>query len=83
MAEVKDYPPYLDHPKPRKEQSNADRIRAMSDRELAEFLAAHDVSQSCLRLEEKGYKPTATQISEITRNLFYAYLGWLRMPAGE
>ena len=35
MDEVKDYPPYLDYPKPRKVQTNADRIRAMSDEELA------------------------------------------------
>lgn len=83
MEDVKNYPPYLDHPKPRKEQSNADRIRAMNDRELAEFLAAHDVNQSCLRLEEKGYKPTATQIKEISSRLFYTYLGWLRMPAED
>ena len=35
MDEVKDYPPYLDYPKPRKVQTNADRIRAMSDQGLA------------------------------------------------
>lgn len=35
MENVKDYPPYLDCPKPRKIQTNADRIRAMSDEELA------------------------------------------------
>ena len=38
MAEVKNYPPYLDYPKPHKAHTNADRIRAMSDEELAEFL---------------------------------------------
>ena len=38
MNTVKDYPPYLDYPKPRKPQTNADRIRAMSDEELAEFI---------------------------------------------
>lgn len=35
MDEVKDYPPYLDYPKPYKAQTNADRIRDMSDEELA------------------------------------------------
>lgn len=35
---VKDYPPYLDYPKERKPITNADRIRAMPDEELAEFL---------------------------------------------
>lgn len=36
---VKDYPPYLDYPKPRKKQTNADKIRAMTDEELAALLA--------------------------------------------
>ena len=40
MGEVKNYPPYLDYPKPRKAQTNADRIRAMSDKELKEFLCS-------------------------------------------
>lgn len=35
---VKDYPPYLDYPKPRKTITNADRIRSMTDEELARFL---------------------------------------------
>lgn len=38
MDEVKDYPPYLDYPKPHKPTTNADRIRAMSDEELEDFL---------------------------------------------
>ena len=38
MDEVKNYPPYLDYPKPKKVQTNADRIRSMSDEELAEFI---------------------------------------------
>lgn len=33
---IKDYPPYLDYPKPRKSITNADRIRAMSDEEPAD-----------------------------------------------
>ena len=35
---VKDYPPYLDYPKPRKPRTNADRIRSMTDEELADKL---------------------------------------------
>lgn len=35
MSEVKNYPPYLDYPKPYKPLTNADRVRAMSDEELA------------------------------------------------
>jgi hypothetical protein len=34
--QVKDYPPYLDYPKPRKKQTNADKIRSMTDEELAQ-----------------------------------------------
>ena len=34
MDDVKDYPPYLDYPKPRKPMTNADRIRSMTDDEL-------------------------------------------------
>ena len=39
---VKAYPPYLDYPKPRKTTTNADRIRAMSDEELAEWMFEFD-----------------------------------------
>ena len=35
MDEVKKYPPYLDYPKPYKPLTNADRVRDMSDEELA------------------------------------------------
>ena len=35
MDEVKNYPPYLDYPKPYKSLTNADRVRAMNDEELA------------------------------------------------
>ena len=38
MSEAKNYPPYLDYPKPCKVQTNADRIRSMADEELAAFL---------------------------------------------
>lgn len=45
MDEVKDYPLYLDYPKPRKVQTNADRIRSMSDEKLAKHLA--DIGWDC------------------------------------
>ena len=38
MDVVKDYSSYLDHAEPYKVMTNADRIRAMSDKELSEFL---------------------------------------------
>ena len=46
MDEVKDYPPYLDYPKPRKVQTNADRIRSMSDEELALWICGvYDIEE--------------------------------------
>lgn len=37
---VKDYPPYLDYPKPRKKQTNADKyFRNATDEEIADFIA--------------------------------------------
>lgn len=50
---VKDYPPYLDYPKPRRKQTRADRIRAMSDEELAAYWADH-YDEFCPCLEECG-----------------------------
>ena len=38
-GKVKEYPPYLDYPKERKPKTNADRIRAMTDEELARFMS--------------------------------------------
>ena len=38
MNEVKNYPSYLDYPKPYKAQTNADKIREMRDEELAKYL---------------------------------------------
>lgn len=38
MADVKDYPNYLDYPKERKKQTNADKIRQMTDEELAKIV---------------------------------------------
>lgn len=39
---VKDYPPYLDYPKPRKKRTNADKIRHMTDEELAKIICCQD-----------------------------------------
>ena len=38
VDEVKNYPPYLDYPKPYKPLTNADRVRTMSDKELAAWV---------------------------------------------
>ena len=65
MDEVKNYPPYLDYPKPHKAQTNADRIRSMSDEELAKILG-----NKCL------CPPTTECV-----NCFECWLEWLQQPA--
>lgn len=64
-----------------KSKTNADRIRAMSDRELLAFLVEHDVEQARLRMESKGIAPTATQMSVLRNTLQSVWGNWLRQPA--
>ena len=54
MDEVKNCPPYLDHAKPYKAKTNADRIRTMGDEELANFLT--DFSNNGGQTTEIGRK---------------------------
>ena len=81
MDEIKDYPSYLDYPKPHKAHTNADRIRAISDEELAEnrcveikglypwpIFVAFDVP-------EKRFLSRASAVAE--------ELNWLQQPAKE
>ena len=73
MPDIKDYPPYLDYPKPRKKVTNADKIRSMTDEELAEFLE---------RCEDKGYQDSS--ITPIMENGYHVdMLEWLKQPAEE
>jgi hypothetical protein len=59
--EVKDYPPYLDYPKPRKRQTNADRIRAMTDE--------YEMAKVMLQLHRKanGYTDTMLGLVELLK----------------
>ena len=53
MAEVKNYPPYLDYSKPYSAQTNADRIRSMSDEELSVWIASMTtVCECCAEINE-------------------------------
>ena len=72
MDDVKNYPPYLDYPKPYKPKTNADRIRAMNDEELAEFI--------------RDIKVRAAFCKEVKNNDAFEELGsaeWLKQPAEE
>lgn len=49
MADVKDYPPYLDYPKERKNQTNADKIKqAGNESEMASAFIDFLCSVPCI-----------------------------------
>ena len=67
MDEIKNHPTYLDYKKPYKAQTNADRIRSMSDFELAKAI---ENAQSGIEIKNP-------------KNIDYfdCILDWLRKPA--
>ena len=69
MAEVKNHPPYLDYPKPCKPQTNAQKIRAMSDEELAKLL---DYELGC---------PATGDCAKMSKDCNACWLEWLQQPA--
>ena len=69
MDEAKNYPTYLDYPKPQKAQSNADRIRSMSDDELAKLL---DYELGC---------PVTGDCAKMSKDCKACWLEWLQQPA--
>lgn len=72
MDEVKNYPPYLDYPKPHKALTNADRIRAMSDEELAELLIDGCRGSNCDDQPQNEFGSV---------NCFQCMIKWLQKPA--
>lgn len=68
----KDYPPYLDHPKERKKQTNADRyFRNATDEEIASFLAA---------VNNHRQWSEQTLMQDLDADYAY-YLDWLKQEA--
>ena len=47
QPKVKDYPPYLDNPKPTRKQTNFERIRNMSIEEFVEFINKNYKCRKC------------------------------------
>ena len=66
-----------------KPMTNGDRIRAMSDKELAGFLAGKFTDFSTIRKVDMGEIPTATAISAEAHLWFTAWMQWLRMSVEE
>ena len=63
--------------------TNADRIRAMSDRELAHFMAERNVNESTLLLLNRDHGLTCTQIAALKHRIYCSYMQWLKQPAEE
>lgn len=61
--------------------TNADRIRAMTDRELAEFMADRSVNEYTVRLLNEDHGLTAVQMQALKYNIFHDLMRWLQQPA--
>lgn len=86
MPDIKDYPPYLDYPKPRKKVTNADKIRSMTDEELAEMFLTREGTERHINPRRDFlplfYAPNGT----CCRDRNYAlqlWIEWLKQPAEE
>ena len=64
-----------------KKQTNADRIRAMSDEELARFIATKIVNIENHKMIEHGHTPTATQLCALEHSMYCTLMRWLKQPA--
>lgn len=64
-----------------KPKTNADRIRAMTDDELAWFMADRNVNESTLLLLDKDHGLTAVEIDALRSNIYCALRKWLQQPA--
>ena len=86
VGEIKDYPPYLDRPKNIKPQTNADRIRAMGDEGLAEWLNSmyiHDCDCCIHQMPCRFEYDTETMDYTEKYNCREGILAWLQQPAEE
>lgn len=63
--------------------TNGDRIRAMNDRELANFLSAKFADLQIQNAFTEDSPPTATQISALKHTWYAAWMQWLRQTVNE
>lgn len=68
----------IDHAKP---QTNADRIRAMSDEELAELFMAIIHESDVLVIEKLNRQGIEASLVEAPDHSMKAHLEWLKQPA--
>ena len=81
MDEVKYYPARMDYPNLCKPYSNADRIRAMSDEELAVFFDGF--SSRCLYCAEDAKNQSCPIYKEDHYCRPQEIMEWLQQPAEE
>lgn len=60
--------------------SNGDRIRDMSNNELAEFLANNDVENICQRMKDFGFALNDTELAYVQKSACHMWLNWLSQP---
>lgn len=60
--------------------SNADRIRAMTDEELANFLAAKFSDLQAQQLFGESPAPTAAALSALASTWYCQWMYWLKQP---
>ena len=63
-----------------KNMTNADKLRTMSNKELAWFLAERYANESVMTVRDKGHNPTATEIKALHETLYHIWLRWLLTP---
>ena len=68
---------------PPKPPTNADRIRAMSDMELAQWMASRIANLKFLDIEMNGKQLTATEKAALTHDLYVVFGRYLQQPAEE
>lgn len=61
-------------------KTNADRIRAMGDQEIAEFLSRYAVSAANLRMIGIEDNMTHTQLAALKEHVWSIWMRWLRCP---
>lgn len=81
VMEVKDYPPYLSYPKPRRPQTNGDRIRAMTDEELAEFVCSNSINTMCDIICGGWCNAVATLKKSADEMCKEIVIKWIQQPA--
>ena len=63
--------------------SNADRIRVMSDMELAQWMASRIANLKFLDIEMSGKQLTAAEKAALTHDLYVVFGRYLQQPAEE